>query len=172
MPFSQTSLLVMRRIRGLVETFLVGNSPRWVTTLDLGMNLATVLTGGQASMSDLPEAEYLRIEPPFQIILDEKVIGTMEPLTKLSDVELARYSLPPPPVEESSQFEIQAGYHTLRIEAKRPFYKTVASDNQSFDIAPGETVRIFCQYAQAGLNKGIWRPFIGPYKHKIVLQRE
>jgi len=161
----------MRRIRGLAETFLVGHSPRWVTGLDLGMNLATVLTGGQASLPDLPEAEYLRIEPSFQILLDEEVIGTMEPLTKLSDVELAR-CFPPPAVEESSQFEIQAGYHTLRIEAKRPFYKTVVSKNQSFDIAPGETVRFFCQYAQAGLNKGIWRPFIGPYKHKIVLQRE
>src|SRR5215467_10500880 len=117
MPFSQKSTLVMRRIRGLAETFLVGHSPRWVTGLDLGMNLATVLTGGQASLPDLPEAEYLRIEPSFQILLDEEVIGTMEPLTKLSDVELARYSLPPPPVEASSQFEIQAGYHTLCLEA-------------------------------------------------------
>ena len=123
-------------------------------------------------MPDLPEAEYIRIEPPFQILLDEEVIGTMEPLTKLSDAERARYSLPPPPVEESSQFEIQAGYHTLRIEGKRPFYKTVVSNNQPFDIALGETVRFVCQYVQAGLNKGIWRPFIGPYKHTIVLQRE
>jgi len=130
----------MRRIRGLDETFLVGHSPRWVTALDLGQNLATVLTGGQASMPDPPEAEYLRIEPSFQILLDGKMIGTMEPLTKFPDVELARY-FPPPPREESSQFEIQAGSHTLPLEAKRPLYKTVVSKNQSFDIAPGETVR-------------------------------
>lgn len=149
MQSSQTSLLVMRRIWGPDETYHLGT----------------------LAASPGVEAEYLRIEPSFQIILDEKVIGTMEPLTKLPDVELARY-FPPPPLEESSQFEIQAGRHTLRLEARRPFYKTVVSNNQSFDIAPGETVRFFCQYAQADLNKVIWRLFIGPYKHKIVLQRE
>lgn len=150
MQASRTSILVMRRIRGLEETYYLGT-------------LAASPVG--------VEAEYVRIEPSFQIILDEKVIGTMEPLTKLRDVELARH-FPPPPREESSQFEIQAGYHTLRLEARRPFYKTVVSENQSFDIAPGETVRFFCLYAPAGLNKAIWRVFIGPYKHKIVLQRE
>lgn len=150
MPFSQTSTLVIRRIRGPDETYRIG---------------------GLAASPVGVEAEYLRIEPSFQIILDEELIGTMEPLTKLPDVELARY-FPPPPIEESSQFEIQAGYHTLRMEAKRPFYKTVVSNNQSFDIAPGETVRFFCRYAQADLNKVIWRVFIGPYKHKIVLQKE
>lgn len=150
MPFSQTSLLVIRRIRGPDETYRIG---------------------GLAQSPVGVEAEYVRIEPSFQIILDEKVIGTMEPLTKLPDVKLARY-FPPPPIEESSQFEIQAGHHILRLEARRPFYKTVVSNNQSFDIAPGETVRFFCHYAQADLNKVIWRVFIGPSKHKIVLQRE
>lgn len=150
MPFSQTSTLVIRRIRGPDETYRIG---------------------GLAYSPVGVEAEYFRIEPSFQVILDEETIGTMEPLTKLPDVELAKH-FPPPPTEESSQFEIQAGYHTLCIEAKRPFYKTVVSDNQFFNIAPGETVRFFCRYAQADLNKAIWRVFIGPYKHKIVLQRE
>jgi hypothetical protein len=150
MQFSQTSILVLRRIRGPEETYRIG---------------------GLAQSPVGVEAEYLRIEPSFQIILDEEAIGTIEPLTKMPDVELARY-FPPPPIEESSQFEIQAGYHTLHIEARRPLYKTVVSNNQSFDIAPGETVRFFCQYAPADLNKVIWRVFIGPYKHKIVLQRE
>jgi hypothetical protein len=150
MPFSQTSLLVMKRIRGPEETYHEGDLA-YPTSYDV---------------------ELLRIEPSFQIILDEEVIGIMEPLTKLSEAERARFSLPPPPVEEISQFEIQAGYHTLRIEAKRPFYKTVVSNNQSFDIAPGEAVWFFCQYVPAGLNKAIWRSFIGPYKHGIVLQRE
>jgi len=150
MQASRTSILVVRRIRGPDETYRIG---------------------GLAYSPVGVEAEYLRIEPSFQIILDEEPIGTMEPLTKLPDVELARY-FSPPPMEESSQFEIQAGYHTLRLEAKRPFYKTVVSNNQSFDIAPGKTVRFFCQYAQADPNKVIWRVFIGPYKHKIVLQRE
>ena len=148
MQASRTSILVVRRIRGPEETYHEGDLA-YPTSYDV---------------------ELLRIEPSFQIILDEEVIGTMEPLTRIG--EPSRKFLPPPPIEESSQFEIQAGYHTLRIEAKRPFYKTVVSNNQSFDIAPGETVWFFCQYAQAGLNKGIWRPFIGPYKHKIVLQRE
>ena len=148
MLISQTSLLVMKRIRGPEETYHEGDlaSP---TSYDV---------------------ELLRIEPSFQIILDEEVIGTMEPLTKIG--EPFRKFLPPPPVEESAQFEIQAGSHTLRVEAKRPLYKTVVSDTQSFDIAPEETVRFCCQYAQAGLNKMIWRVLIGPYKHKIVLQRE
>jgi hypothetical protein len=137
----------MRRIRGPEETYQAG-----------GLSMASI------------DAELLRIEPSFQILLDEVVIGTMKPLTKIG--EPIRNFLPSPPVEESAQFEIQAGYHTLRIEAKRPFYKTVLSKNQSFDIAPGATVRFFCQYAQADLNKVVWRVFIGPYKHKIVLQRE
>lgn len=149
MQSSQTSILVMRRIRGPVETVHIEY---------------------QAATPGV-EADYIRFEPPFQIILDEELIGTMEPLDKIGEVKLARY-FPPPPIEKSSQFEIQAGHHTLRIEGKRPFYKTVVSNNQSFDIAPGETVRFLCQYVQAGLNKAIWWPFIGPYKHKIVLQRE
>jgi hypothetical protein len=153
MPFSQTSLLAVRRIRGLDETYRIG---------------------GLAAYSYMPgvEAEYFRIEPSFQIILDEEPIGTMEPLNTIREVKVAG-RFPPPPIEESSQFEIQAGYHTLRVETvKRPFYQTVVSENQSFDIAPGETVRFFCQYAPAGLNKAVWRIFIGPYKHGIVLQRE
>src|SRR5215470_3132838 len=110
MQASRTSIIVMRRIRGPEETYRIG---------------------GLAASPVGVEAEYLRIEPSFQILLDGKMIGTMEPLTKFPDVELARY-FPPPPREESSQFEIQAGSHTLRLEAKRPLYKTVVSKNQSF----------------------------------------
>lgn len=116
------------------------------------------------------DAEILRIEPSFQVLLDEELTGTMEPLTRIGEV--IRKFLPAPPMEESSQFEIRAGHHVLRVEAKRPLYKTVTSDNQSFDVAPGETVRFSCQYARAGLNNALGRVFIGPYKHKIVLQRE
>src|SRR5260370_32601650 len=113
MPFSQTSLLVMKRIRGPEETYHEGDLA-YPTSYDV---------------------ELLRIEPSFQIILDEEVLGTMEPLTKIG--EPFRKFLPPPPVKENTQFEIQAGYHTLRIEAKRPFYTTAVSGNQSFNIAPG-----------------------------------
>jgi hypothetical protein len=116
------------------------------------------------------EAEILRIEPTFQILLDEELIGTMEPLAKIGEV--IRKFLPSPPVEESSQFEIKAGHHILRVEAKRPLYKTVTSDSQTFDIAAGDTVTFRCQYAQADLINAIGRVFLGPYKHKIVLQRE
>src|SRR5260221_13032528 len=122
MQASRTSILGVRRIRGPEETYHMGG-----------------LWGPD-------DAEILRIEPSFQLILDEEPIGTMEPLTRIGEV--IRSFLPPPPIEESSQFEIQAGHHTLRIEAAKRFTQgcgseTRASEEQPLYIATGGRGGVF-----------------------------
>ncbi len=149
MQSSRTSILVIRRIQGPEETY-------------------------HANMGNIAgEQEMLRIEPSFQIILDGRKIGTMGPLTRMDG--LLRLVLPPPPKEKSSLFEIQAGPHTLNLSVTKQWSylgPLITSDIQSFEIAPGETVRFLCRYAQAGGTNGIWQQFIqGPYKHMILLQK-
>lgn len=150
MQFSRMSILVIRRIQGQEETY-------------------------RANMGNIAgEQEMLRTEPSFQIMLDGKQIGTMEPLTRMDG--LLRFVLPPPPKEKSSQFEIPAGHHTLGVNVRRQWSYVgppITSNIQSFDIAPGETVRFLCQYAKAEPTKGIWQQFVqGSYKHMILLQKE
>jgi len=125
MQASRTSILVMKRVIGPMEPRLVGPNPMsWI----------------------------LKAEPPIQINLDGKRIGTIGQPERSADWFGAMGEPPPKPVEE--RFEIQAGHHNLTLNVtwfSAIYYMafTVAPGIQSFDIAPRETVTFLCQYIPA-----------------------
>lgn len=128
MQASRTSILVVRRFLGQGEARLVPTGDRGMTEW------------------------RIKPEPPIQISLDGKKIGTIWPPERGE----GWLSLPGPPLEEKkSLFEIQAGHHDLILNVtgfSAIFYMAftgVAPGIQSFDIAPGETVTFLCQYTPA-----------------------
>ena len=126
MQASRASIPVVRRVIGPGEPRLAGTSP--------GMSW------------------ILKAEPPIQISLDGKWIGTIQQPKRSLDWFGAM--LEPPPETEEKRFEIQAGHHDLTVDVtgfSAIYYMafTVAPGIQSFDIAPGETVTFLCQYTPA-----------------------
>jgi hypothetical protein len=128
MQASRTSILVVRRVIGPMEPRLTGSSP-----------------GG-------PLSWILKSEPPVQIKLDGKWIGTIPQPERSLDWFAAMGEPPPEPKEK--KFEIQAGHHNLILSVtwfSAIYYMafTVAPGIQSFDIALGETLTFLCQYVSA-----------------------
>ena len=124
---SSPSILVLRRMSGPLQ----------------------IEMGSPNTMPGFNVIPYIVPEPALRIYLDGKKIGT---ITIAEHSWMEGWSNAG---EKSSPFAIQAGHHNLFLSEdwlkspKMLFFKLsgLKSPTLPFDVAPGETVTLYCQYA-------------------------